>query len=49
MASLQTCLTLTGKCKEGGVLTPASAMGLVLMDRLKAAGLKFAVHGPVDK
>uniref|UniRef100_A0A7S3RBG0 Saccharopine dehydrogenase NADP binding domain-containing protein n=1 Tax=Dunaliella tertiolecta TaxID=3047 RepID=A0A7S3RBG0_DUNTE len=36
----------SGKCRDGGVLTPASAMGLVLMERLKAAGLKFTVHGP---
>jgi short subunit dehydrogenase-like uncharacterized protein len=27
-------------CKSSGVLTPASAMGMVLMDRLRAAGLK---------
>jgi hypothetical protein len=40
------CLALDAKdcdaagCKSSGVLTPASAMGLVLMDRLRAAGLK---------
>eukprot|EP00983_Pelagomonas_calceolata_P046933 1140397-Pelagomonas_calceolata.AAC.2 len=39
-------LIAAGKCRDGGVLTPASAMGLVLMERLKAAGLKFTVHGP---
>lgn len=30
-------------CLQGGVLTPASAMGLVLIDRLKQAGLKFDI------
>ncbi|KAF8057624.1 trans-acting enoyl reductase [Scenedesmus sp. PABB004] len=30
-------------CKPGGVLTPASAMGLVLVNRLRAAGLQFAI------
>jgi len=30
-------------CASGGVLTPASAMGLVLIERLRRAGLKFNV------
>jgi short subunit dehydrogenase-like uncharacterized protein len=29
--------------QQGGVLTPASAMGLVLADRLRAAGITFDV------
>lgn len=43
------CLALDGeRCKEagylqGGVLTPATAMGLVLADRLRAAGITFDV------
>lgn len=28
---------------QGGVLTPGSAMGLVLLERLKAAGLTFKI------
>jgi short subunit dehydrogenase-like uncharacterized protein len=40
------CLALDGQataaagCASGGVLTPASAMGLVLIERLRQAGLK---------
>eukprot|EP00879_Flechtneria_rotunda_P007646 GHRR01008018.1.p1 GENE.GHRR01008018.1~~GHRR01008018.1.p1 ORF type:complete len:404 (+),score=160.62 GHRR01008018.1:312-1523(+) len=30
-------------CQSGGVLTPASAMGVVLIDRLRRAGLKFEI------
>lgn len=30
-------------CASGGVLTPASAMGLVLIERLRRAGLRFEV------
>jgi len=30
-------------CASGGVLTPASAMGLVLIERLRRAGLRFDV------
>lgn len=30
-------------CASGGVLTPASAMGLVLIERLRQAGLKFDI------
>jgi short subunit dehydrogenase-like uncharacterized protein len=43
------CLALDGAaceaagCQKGGVLTPASAMGVVLIDRLRRAGLKFDV------
>ena len=29
---------------QGGVLTPASAMGSLLIDRLRNAGLKFEVE-----
>ncbi len=29
--------------RQGGVLTPASTMGLVLADRLRAAGITFDV------
>jgi hypothetical protein len=43
------CLALDGQataaagCHSGGVLTPASAMGLVLIERLRRAGLKFGI------
>jgi short subunit dehydrogenase-like uncharacterized protein len=30
-------------CAKGGVLTPATAMGMVLVERLRAAGLTFEV------
>jgi short subunit dehydrogenase-like uncharacterized protein len=30
-------------CQAGGVLTPASAMGMVLVQRLRDAGIKFEV------
>lgn len=30
-------------CLQGGVLTPATAMGLVLADRLRAAGIIFDI------
>lgn len=30
-------------CVKGGVLTPAAAMGMVLVDRLRAAGITFDV------
>jgi short subunit dehydrogenase-like uncharacterized protein len=34
-------------CAAGGVLTPATAMGMVLVERLRAAGLTFEVtEGP---
>eukprot|EP00878_Enallax_costatus_P002058 GHUV01002224.1.p1 GENE.GHUV01002224.1~~GHUV01002224.1.p1 ORF type:complete len:439 (+),score=107.02 GHUV01002224.1:127-1443(+) len=43
------CLAMDGAaceaagCQKGGVLTPASAMGMVLIDRLRKAGLKFDI------
>ena len=43
------CLALDGeKCdaagyQKGGVLTPASAMGMVLVERLRAADIHFDV------
>jgi short subunit dehydrogenase-like uncharacterized protein len=43
------CLALDGAacdeagCLKGGVLTPASAMGLVLIERLRRAGLTFDI------
>ncbi len=30
---------------QGGVLTPASAMGTLLIDRLNNAGMKFEIEG----
>ncbi|KAF5833430.1 Saccharopine dehydrogenase-domain-containing protein [Dunaliella salina] len=47
MALDEGAIKKSGKCRDGGVLTPASAMGLALMERFKGAGLKFEVHGPV--
>ncbi len=40
------CLALQGQEleAEGGVLTPGKAMGMLLVDRLRAAGMTFAVH-----
>lgn len=35
--------TADAGCHSGGVLTPASAMGLVLMERLRRAGLMFDI------
>jgi short subunit dehydrogenase-like uncharacterized protein len=35
--------TAAAGCQAGGVLTPASAMGLVLIERLRQAGLKFDI------
>ena len=37
------CLALDGANlqTEGGILTPASAMGTKLIDRLRSAGMKF--------
>jgi short subunit dehydrogenase-like uncharacterized protein len=43
------CLALDGAacdaagCSRGGVLTPASAMGMVLVQRLRAAGVRFEI------
>ncbi len=41
------CLALQGHEleSEGGLLTPASAMGMPLIERLRAAGLTFEVEG----
>lgn len=45
------CLALQGKecseasCLAGGVLTPATAMGMVLVQRLRDAGFKYEVTG----
>lgn len=32
---------------QGGVLTPGSAMGLVLVRRLQAAGITFEIKGEI--
>ncbi|NND27772.1 MAG: saccharopine dehydrogenase, partial [Myxococcales bacterium] len=39
------CLALQGQELEveGGILTPAPTMGMRLVERLRAAGLKFKV------
>jgi short subunit dehydrogenase-like uncharacterized protein len=38
------CLALDdGISKKGGILTPAGAMGMRLVDRLRAAGMVFDV------
>lgn len=41
------CLALQGAelGAEGGILTPASAMGMPLIERLRAAGMTFEVQG----
>jgi short subunit dehydrogenase-like uncharacterized protein len=41
------CLALDPRAEgfEGGVLTPATAMGMLLVDRLRRAGMRFDV-GP---
>ncbi|KAL6762558.1 Saccharopine dehydrogenase-domain-containing protein [Haematococcus lacustris] len=36
----------SGQCRAGGVLTPATAMGMVLVERLRAAGFTFRVLTP---
>jgi len=38
-------IAATGECRAGGVLTPASAAGIVLLERLRAAGFTFRVDG----
>ncbi|RKH10427.1 saccharopine dehydrogenase [Corallococcus sp. CA053C] len=38
------CLAFDTLPKRGGVLTPASAMGMVLVERLRKAGMTFEVH-----
>ena len=39
------CLALDPLTSEGGVTTPSVAMGGALLDRLRRAGLTFAVAG----
>ena len=36
--------TLPGGAERGGVLTPATALGLPLLERLRSAGLEAAVE-----
>ena len=38
------CLALDPLASGGGVLTPATAMGTVLIERLRGAGMRFSVH-----
>ena len=40
------CLALEGAqlSSEGGILTPATAMGMRLVERLRAAGMTFEVQ-----
>ncbi|NOK17760.1 saccharopine dehydrogenase family protein [Corallococcus carmarthensis] len=38
------CLAFDNIPKRGGVLTPASAMGMVLVERLRKAGMTFEAH-----
>jgi short subunit dehydrogenase-like uncharacterized protein len=39
------CLALDPAPGPGGILTPASAMGTKLLDRLRRAGMTFEVTG----
>lgn len=39
------CLALDDVAQQGGILTPAAAMGMTLVERLRAAGMTFGV-GP---
>jgi short subunit dehydrogenase-like uncharacterized protein len=39
--------TLPGAPTLGGVLTPATAFGLVLSRRLEAAGMRFRIEDPL--
>ena len=41
----ESALTLAGTNGPGGVLTPASAMGSALVERLRAAGMTLVVNG----
>lgn len=36
-------LAASGEVRPGGVLTPASACGMVLVERLRAAGFTFRI------
>ncbi|NNB88493.1 saccharopine dehydrogenase [Corallococcus exiguus] len=44
LAESALCLAFDTIPKRGGVLTPASAMGMVLVERLRKAGMTFEVH-----
>ncbi|MFB1481129.1 trans-acting enoyl reductase family protein [Corallococcus sp. RDP092CA] len=44
LAESALCLAFDPLPKRGGVLTPASAMGMVLVERLRRAGMTFEVH-----
>ncbi|MCY1044820.1 saccharopine dehydrogenase NADP-binding domain-containing protein [Corallococcus sp. bb12-1] len=44
LAESALCLAFDTLPKRGGVLTPASAMGMVLVERLRKAGMTFEVH-----
>jgi short subunit dehydrogenase-like uncharacterized protein len=45
LAESALCLTQTPPSCEGGVLTPAAAMARPLLERLRAAGMRFEVEG----
>jgi len=40
------CLAFDRLASPGGVLTPAAAMGMTLVDRLRAADMRFAITDP---
>ena len=42
------CLALSRDACKAGVLTPASALGLVLVDRLNASGMSLGVRALAD-
>ena len=42
------CLALSRDACKAGVLTPASALGLVLVDRLNASGMSLGVRALED-
>ncbi|MGE6757913.1 saccharopine dehydrogenase family protein [Corallococcus interemptor] len=44
LAESALCLAFDNTPKRGGVLTPASAMGMVLVERLRKAGMTFEVR-----
>ena len=45
LAESALCLAQDTLPSGGGVLTPASSMGMVLVERLRRAGMKFQVEG----
>ena len=45
LAESALCLAFDDLHSPGGITTPAAAMGMTLVDRLRAAGLRFEV-GP---